>query len=107
MRSEGSGQESDPGLHEYPRGVLNEELRRIEDAANQQSVERTTVNIDAMVPVGDAEPGRVEGFMRAAKRLGGAALRISSTALERLPFGGASVSWHPEQSDSPEKQKDE
>lgn len=84
-------------MHPLPLGPIKAGVGRLEDEVNRNA---KTVNVDAIVPVGDIEPGRIERLMHAASKLGSAALQTSRTALEQLPLGGASVSWHPEQSDS-------
>ncbi len=89
-------------MHPLPLGPIKAGLGRLEDEVNRNT---KTVNVDAIVPVGDTEPGRVERLMHAARELGSTALHTSKTALERLPFGGASVSWHPEQSDLTEQKE--
>lgn len=85
-----------------PKSLVDIGIDDAEQAANASvgRAQESIVNVDAIVPVGDIEPGRVERLMHAASKLGSAALQTSRTALEQLPFGGASVSWHPEQSDS-------
>lgn len=67
-------------------GVIWASINELEDEANGvgeviMQLQKPTVNIDAVVPVGDIEPGRVERLMLAARKFGSAALGMSKAEL--------------------------